>query len=111
MNIAVLGAGAWGTALAIALAAVAYQIPGVPALIADRTSSALSTGGAGRTDIWSVAGTIYQSSPVLGVGYANFPVAYTPQVVRASVVRSLRMPTVVDWNWLPVHVEVKTKRR
>ena len=75
-------------ALAVALAAVAYQIPGVPALIAERTGSALSTGGAGRTDIWSVAGTIYRSSPVLGVGYANFPVAYTPQVVRASDVRS-----------------------
>ena len=40
---------------------------------------ALSSGGAGRTDIWSVAGTIYQSSPVLGVGFANFPVAYTPR--------------------------------
>ena len=76
--------------LVVALAAVAYQIPGVPELIAERTGSALSTGGAGRTDIWSVAGTIYQSSPVLGVGYANFPVAYTPQVVRASDVNSWR---------------------
>jgi O-antigen ligase len=70
--------------LALALAVVAYQIPGVAELIGERVSTALSSGGAGRTDIWSVAGTIYQSSPVLGVGFANFPVAYTPEMVRAS---------------------------
>ncbi len=70
--------------LALALAAVALQIPGISELIAERAGNALSTGGAGRTDIWSVAGTIYQSSPVLGVGFANFPVAYTPEMVRAS---------------------------
>jgi len=70
--------------LALALAAVAYQIPGVAEMIGERLSTAVSSGGAGRTDIWSVAGTIYQSSPVLGVGFANFPVAYTPEMVRAS---------------------------
>lgn len=74
--------------LALALVVVAYQIPGVAELIGERAGIALSTGGAGRTDIWSVAGTIYLSSPVLGVGYANFPVAYTPAVVLASGVAS-----------------------
>jgi O-antigen ligase len=78
--------------LALALAAVAYQIPGVAELIVERAGTAVSTGGAGRTDIWSVAGTIYLSSPVLGVGYANFPVAYTPEMVRAS--------DVVSWTVL-----------
>lgn len=70
--------------LALALAAVAYQIPGVAELIVERAGTSVASGGAGRTDIWSVAGTIYQSSPVLGVGYANFPVAYTPEMLRAS---------------------------
>ncbi len=74
--------------LALALAAVAFQIPGVADLIGERASTAISSGGAGRTDIWSVAGTIYQSSPVLGVGFANFPVAYTPEMLRASSVTS-----------------------
>lgn len=74
--------------LAILLAALAYQVPGVAELIDERVGTAVSTGGGGRTDIWSVAGTIYQSSPVLGVGYANFPVAYTPEIVRASDVAS-----------------------
>jgi O-antigen ligase len=74
--------------LALVLAAVAYQIPGIADLIVERTGSSVTTGGSGRTDIWSVAGTIYTSSPVLGVGYANFPVAYTPEMVRASDVHS-----------------------
>ncbi len=71
-------------ALVLALAAVAYLVPGIPELIADR----LSKGPTGREDIWSVAGTIYQSAPVLGVGFANFPVAYTAEMVRASDVIS-----------------------
>lgn len=70
--------------LAVILVALAYQLPGIPDLLAERAGSALETGGAGRTDIWSVAATIYGSAPVLGVGYANFPVAYTPDVVRAA---------------------------
>ena len=71
-------------AMALALVGMAYQLPGVPDLVADRTGDALSTGGAGRTNIWTVAVTLYGSAPVLGVCYANFPVAYTPEVVRAS---------------------------
>ena len=69
-----------------------YQLPGVPDLLAERTGTAVETGGAGRTDIWSVAGTIYASAPVLGVGFANFPVAYTPEVVRAADVTRLLYP-------------------
>jgi O-antigen ligase len=68
----------------LVLLVIAYQIPGVPELVAERTGSALTTGGAGRSDIWSVAGTIYRSAPVLGVGYANFPVAYTSEAIRAA---------------------------
>ena len=70
--------------MSVALLVAAYQIPGVADMVAERTGSALSTGGAGRTDIWSAAATIYGSSPVFGVGYANFTVAYTSDVVRAS---------------------------
>jgi O-antigen ligase len=75
--------------MAVALGAVLYQLPGVPDLLAERTGTAVSTGGAGRTDIWSVAGSIYATAPVLGVGFANFPVAYTPDMVRAANVDRL----------------------
>jgi O-antigen ligase len=70
--------------MALALGAALYQLPGIPDLIAERTVTAVSTGGAGRTDIWSVGASIYASSPVLGVGIANFPVAYTSEVVQAA---------------------------
>jgi O-antigen ligase len=75
--------------MALALGAVLYQLPGIPELLAERTGTAVATGGAGRTDIWAVGGTIYASAPVLGVGFANFPVAYTPEVVRAAGVTGL----------------------
>ncbi|MGA2514704.1 MAG: O-antigen ligase family protein [Candidatus Limnocylindrales bacterium] len=66
------------------LVIVTLQVPEVTGLIAQRADTALSSGGAGRTDIWSVAVKIYEESPVLGVGYANFPVAYTNDLVRAT---------------------------
>ena len=66
------------------LAVATLQIPGVATLVADRTETAASTGGAGRTDIWSVGIRIIESSPVIGVGYANFPVAFTSAFVRSA---------------------------
>jgi O-antigen ligase len=74
--------------LAFAVVAGVAQVPGATQLVTERTATAISTGGAGRTDIWSVAATIYASAPFLGVGYANFPIAYTPQMARASNVSS-----------------------
>ena len=67
-----------------ALLVISFQLPGVSDLVANRTGNALSTGGSGRTDIWSAGLTIYERAPVLGVGFANFPVAYTPDVVREA---------------------------
>lgn len=73
---------------AVTLLVVAFgvllQIPGVGNLIEDRVATAGATGGAGRTDIWSVGLVIFETSPVIGVGYANFPVAYTPQLVTQA---------------------------
>jgi O-antigen ligase len=69
---------------AVAVGILLLQLPGVADFSTERLTTALSTGGAGRTDIWTVAATIYASHPILGVGWANFPVAYTGDVVRAS---------------------------
>jgi O-antigen ligase len=74
----------------LALVLVVYQFPGVSDLLSERAETAISTGGAGRTDIWSVGLNIYETAPVLGVGYANFPVAYTPEIVRESDVEYSR---------------------
>jgi O-antigen ligase len=75
-----------GTILLIGI--VTLQVPGVSNLITQRADNAVSSGGAGRTDIWAVGITIYGSAPVLGVGFANFPIAYTQDAVRASDVRT-----------------------
>lgn len=63
---------------------VAFQLPGVSDLVSKRTATAVTTGGAGRTDIWNVGLTIIQTSPVIGVGYGNFPVAFTPEMIAES---------------------------
>ena len=68
----------------VTMVLVTLQLPGVGEMVTQRADTALSSGGAGRSDIWSVASNIYAEAPVLGVGYANFPVAYTADIVRES---------------------------
>jgi O-antigen ligase len=71
-------------AMILLIGFVTLQIPGVSNLLIQRAGTAVASGGSGRTDIWSVGVTIYWSAPVLGVGYANFPVAYTSDAIQAS---------------------------
>ena len=71
-------------AMIMIVGAIVYQLPGISGLVAERSVSAVSTGGAGRTDIWTVGLTIFTSAPLTGVGYANFPVALTPEAIRAA---------------------------
>lgn len=73
----------------VALAVIAMQIPAVRELVTFRTDTAISSGGAGRTDIWSVGLGIIESAPLIGVGYANFPVAYTPELVWSTPVQTV----------------------
>jgi hypothetical protein len=79
-------------AVMAALVGLAFELPGVAALVAERTDTALSSGGAGRTDIWSVGLLIYSSAPVAGVGLANFPVAFTARLMREADI------TIAPWR-------------
>jgi O-antigen ligase len=72
--------------LAATLSIGIFQVSSLTTLIVDRAALALSTGGAGRTDIWTVGLSIYESAPLTGVGISNYPVAYTPEIVRSSAV-------------------------
>ncbi len=67
------------------LVLIVSQIPGVADLIGERTDTALSTGGAGRTDIWTIGLAIFASAPWIGVGLANFAVANTPEAARQAL--------------------------
>lgn len=75
--------------VAVLMLLLIFQLPGVTGFISQRADLALRTGGAGRTDVWSVGITIFQSSPLIGVGFENYPVAYTAERVDASAVASL----------------------
>ncbi len=66
---------------------VAALIPGVIDYVGERAGTAISSGGSGRTDIWAVGLEIVQSAPVTGVGYANFPVAFTPEIIKAAALQ------------------------
>ena len=69
------------------LALVTYQVPGVAGLIAERSTTAVATGGAGRSSIWAVGLEILESSPLIGVGYGNFMSTFTSEAIRSANVR------------------------
>jgi O-antigen ligase len=48
---------------------VAFQIPVISEFIRYRTSDAVSSGGAGRTNIWLVSWQMYLEHPVVGIGW------------------------------------------
>lgn len=75
----------------IAVAAVAFGVttlvvlvPGIGEFLVERTSSALETGGAGRTNIWVVGLSLLASAPLLGAGFGNFPVAFSPYAIAQA---------------------------
>jgi O-antigen ligase len=80
-----------GLVLAL-LVTVGLQVPGVATFISERADTAVSSGGAGRTDIWYAGLLIFESAPITGVGLDNFPVAHTPELVRASDVKAYLAP-------------------
>ncbi len=72
-------------AVIVAVIAIVIQIPGVTEFISQRTDTAISTGGAGRTDIWAIGLAIFATAPWIGVGIGNFPVANTADLAREAL--------------------------
>ena len=77
---------------AVLILAVAFQLPSVANLITSRTEIAVETGGAGRTDIWAVGLVIIETSPVVGVGYGDFPAGFTHEAIFDSTIGPLAHP-------------------
>jgi O-antigen ligase len=82
--------------VALVVLVITLQIPGVASLILTRTDTALATGGAGRTDIWTVGLGIFGSAPWTGVGLANFSIANTPERVRDIAVTTGTAETLAN---------------
>jgi O-antigen ligase len=68
-------------AAALAIVLLTTAVPGMSDFLLGRVESSLTTGGAGRTDIWAVGLYMLASAPLFGVGFANFPLSFTPYVV------------------------------
>jgi O-antigen ligase len=91
-----IGTGHRGGRLSIAAvgllgAGAALLAPGVVDSVLVRLSGAVSTGGSGREDIWAVGATIFAQHPLVGVGYAAFPSAFTSDVIRISAIPGLQL--------------------
>lgn len=63
-----------------------------------RWSNALSTGGAGRTDIWRVGWVAFQQNWLIGAGYNNFSSAYD----RAFI--NVFQPLYANWHRAPHNI-------
>lgn len=68
-------------AVAIGVLLLVLIVPGAPEFLLERTGTSLESGGSGRTDIWAVGLRIFASEPIVGVGFGNFPLAFTPNVI------------------------------
>ena len=74
----------------------ALAIPGASEAILSRVATAISTGGAGREDIWAVGATIFAQHPIIGVGYGAFGAAFTADVIRISTVPGLSLAALYE---------------
>jgi O-antigen ligase len=70
---------------------VALQVPLISDFIRYRTSDAISTGGAGRTNIWWVSWQMYTEHPILGIGWR------TAEEVM-NITHLERVPVSVTWG-------------
>jgi exopolysaccharide production protein ExoQ len=58
--------------LALITGILLFQIPIVQNFVAYRTDEAISSGGAGRLNIWRIGFQIFLDHPLIGVGFRNF---------------------------------------
>jgi O-antigen ligase len=71
-------------ALVLGVVILVVAVPGAEGFLLGRAGSSVSSGGSGRIDIWMVGISILASAPLLGVGFGNFPTAFTPYVISQA---------------------------
>jgi O-antigen ligase len=70
--------------------------------VQERFSSAISSGGAGREDIWKVALIALKQHWLFGAGFASFPAAYDSAVLQAP------LQMYVGWHRAPHNLVIAT---
>lgn len=85
----------------VIIGGVAATVP-FAAWIATRWSNALSQGGAGRTDIWSVGAVAFKDHWLIGAGFAAFPAAFNTAVLRAH------FTYYIGWSRAPHDMVIST---
>lgn len=71
-------------AIVLGVAILVVAVPGLGSFLFGRAETSVATGGAGRTDIWAVGLNILTTAPVLGVGFGNFPLAFSPYAIAQA---------------------------
>lgn len=69
--------------LACGVAILVAAVPGIGDFLFGRVQTGLAT-GAGRTDIWAVGIAMLAAAPLTGVGFGNFPLAFTPYAIAQA---------------------------
>jgi exopolysaccharide production protein ExoQ len=70
-------------ALSCGVVILVASVPGIGDFLLGRVQLSLAT-GAGRTDIWAVGLGMLAAAPLLGVGFGNFPLAFTPYAIAQA---------------------------
>lgn len=76
----------WRRLLPLVVLAVlsAILVPGISNLVAERSSTAIESGGSGRLEIWKVGLGTFEAAPLVGVGYEAFPQHFDPNAVTTA---------------------------
>jgi exopolysaccharide production protein ExoQ len=70
--------------LACGVGVLIASMPGVGDFLIRRAALSLATGGSGRTDIWVVGLSLLASAPLLGFGFGNFALAFSPYAITQA---------------------------
>jgi len=70
-------------ALSCGVVILLARVPGIGDFLLGRAQMSLAT-GAGRTDIWVVGLGMLAAAPLLGVGFGNFSLAFTPYAIAQA---------------------------
>jgi O-antigen ligase len=96
--------------LVLATLGVGYYSLAAPQQVVDRVTDFTASGGSGRSDLWSVATSVFHDHPLGGVGAGNFTVVQPAYAARTTNLPAVRLlvddPHVVHNSYLELLAEL-----